>query len=108
MKRRNLMLNKSRNLFERNIYGNIIYNCKTMEEYLEFINQDDPCVMKAVQILSDGLSVPQVADNNDSLDVKKEKPIAYYRGIGTPLSLIYIAACNKINISVENSLYHDS
>ena len=108
LKRRNLMLNKSRNLFERNIYGNIIYNCKTMEEYLEFINQDDPCVMKAVQILSDGLSVPQVADNNDSLDVKKEKPIAYYRGNGTPLSLFYIAACDKINISVENRLYQDS
>ena len=79
-----------------------------MEEYLEFINQDDPCVMKAVQILSDGLSVPQVVDNNDSLNVKKEKPIAYYRGNGTPLSLIYMASCDKINISVENSLCLDS
>lgn len=108
LKRRNLMLNKSRNLFERNIYGNIIYNCKTMEEYLEFINQDDPCVMKAIQILSDGLSVPQVADNNDSLDVKKEKTIAYYRGNGTPLSLIYMAVCDKSNVSAENNLCQDS
>ena len=35
-----------------------------MEEYLEFFNQDDPTVQKAIQILSDELSVPQVEEKN--------------------------------------------
>ena len=47
LRRRNLMLQKSRRLFERNIYGSIIYNIGEMKDYLQFLGQDDPVVLKA-------------------------------------------------------------
>ena len=58
LRRRNLMLQKSRRLFERNIYGNIIYNVGEMKDYLQFLSKDDPVVIKAQEILDKGLSFP--------------------------------------------------
>ena len=51
LRRRNLMLNRSRKLFERNLYANIIYNAKSMKEYIQFLNQDDPVVLKALDVI---------------------------------------------------------
>ena len=62
LKSRNLMMKKSQSLFERNLYGNIIYNIKTMEEYIEFINESDPTVKKAIEIIKNGDSRPQRID----------------------------------------------
>jgi len=59
LRRRNLMLQKSRRLFERNIYGNIIYNIGEMKDYLMFLGKDDPAVIKAKEILDQGLSFPE-------------------------------------------------
>ena len=63
LRRRNLMLQKSRKLFERNIYGNIIYNVGEMKDYLMFLGKDDPVVIKARTILDEGKSFPKV--NNE-------------------------------------------
>jgi len=63
LRRRNLMLQKSRRLFERNIYGSIIYNVGEMKDYLMFLGKDDPVVIKAREILDEGLSFPKV--NNE-------------------------------------------
>ena len=60
LRRRNLMLQKSRSLFERNIYGNIIYNVGEMKDYLMFLGKDDPTVLKAREILDEGESFPKV------------------------------------------------
>ena len=59
LRRRNLMLYKSRRLFERAIYGNIIYNALDMSEYIQFLNESDPTVLRAVDILEKGESVPK-------------------------------------------------
>lgn len=59
LRRRNLMLQKSRRLFERNIYGNIIYNVGEMRDYLMFLGKDDPAVLKAQEILEEGKSFPE-------------------------------------------------
>lgn len=59
LRRRNLMLHKSRTLFERAIYGNIIYNALEMNDYIQFLNEDDPAVLRAATILQNGESVPQ-------------------------------------------------
>jgi len=72
LKRRNLMLQKSRQLFERNIFGLIIYNAKEMQEYMEYLNQDDPAVQQAVQVLSDGLSYPKAPDAEDGENSETE------------------------------------
>ena len=58
LRRRNLMLQKSRRLFERNIYGTIIYNVGEMKDYLMFLGKDDPVVLKAQEILDKGKSFP--------------------------------------------------
>ncbi|MBR4187155.1 MAG: S41 family peptidase [Bacteroidaceae bacterium] len=59
LRRRNLMLQKSRRLFERNIYGTIIYNVGEMKDYLQFLCKDDPVVIKAQEILDEGKSFPK-------------------------------------------------
>lgn len=71
LRRRNLMLQKSRALFERNIYGNIIYNAREMQDYIEFLNEDDPAVLKALELLREGKSVPQLEAEPDTLSTKK-------------------------------------
>ncbi|MGN1255554.1 MAG: S41 family peptidase [Bacteroidaceae bacterium] len=68
LRRRNLMLYKSRALFERAIYGNIIYNALDMSEYIKFLNEKDPTVFKATEILLKGESVPQIEpEQTDSI-----------------------------------------
>ena len=59
LRRRNLMLQTSRRLFERNIYGNIIYNVGDMKDYLMFLGKEDPVVLKAKEILDKGESFPK-------------------------------------------------
>lgn len=61
LKRRNNMLYRSRALFEESLYGNIIYNMLGMEEYLKYLNATDPAVLRAVEVLERGESVPKVA-----------------------------------------------
>ena len=50
---------KSRRLFEMSLYGNIIYNMLGMEAYVEYLNESDKTVLKAVEILEKGESFPQ-------------------------------------------------
>ena len=59
LRRRNLMLNRSRKLFTRSLYANIIYNAKGTLEYVQYLNQDDPVVLKALDIISRGETFPR-------------------------------------------------
>lgn len=59
VKRRNLLINKSRKLLERNLYGNIIYNIQGREAYIRYINRDDATVLKALEILERGEAFPK-------------------------------------------------
>ena len=59
LKRRNNMLYRSRALFEESLYGNIIYNMLGMEEYLKYLNATDPAVLRAIDVLERGESVPK-------------------------------------------------
>ncbi len=52
LRRRNLMLYRSRHLFERALYGNIIYNICNIEQYIEYLNEEDPTVRRALQELA--------------------------------------------------------
>ena len=63
LKRRNLLMYKSKKLFERNLYGNIIYNMLNMEEYLKYLNQSDPTVLKALEVLEAEESFPSAPEN---------------------------------------------
>ena len=80
VKRRNLLINKSRQLLERNLYGNIIYNMLGQEEYIRYINQSDTTVLKALEILEKGEAFPKAPETDltteDRNDDGKEKRVA--------------------------------
>ncbi len=65
LKKRNNMLITSKELFEMSIYGNIIYNMLGMEEYIKYLNKTDKTVLKAVEILEAGKSIPQKKESQD-------------------------------------------
>lgn len=71
LKRRNNLMMKSRRLFEMSLYGNIIYNMLGMEAYVEYLNESDKTVLKAVEILEKGESFPQATDPQAATDKKE-------------------------------------
>ena len=71
LKRRNNLMMKSRRLFEMSLHGNIIYNMLGMEAYVEYLNESDKTVLKAVEILEKGESFPQAPDPQAATDKKK-------------------------------------
>lgn len=72
LKRRNLMMLKSKRLFETALYGNIIYNMLGMEAYIQYLNKSDKTVQKALEVLKEGKSFPEapVPTNNPKNDEK--------------------------------------
>ena len=71
LKRRNNLMMKSRRLFEMSLYGNIIYNMLGMEAYVEYLNESDKTVLKAVEILEKGESFPQAPSPQTTTDKKE-------------------------------------
>lgn len=71
IKRRNLLINKSHKLLERSLYGNIIYNILGREPYIRYINQSDPTVKKAQEILKRGEAFPKAPE--ETPDIKESK-----------------------------------
>lgn len=71
LKRRNNLMMKSRRLFEMSLYGNIIYNMLGMEAYVEYLNESDKTVLKAVEILEKGESFPSGSGSQAISDNKK-------------------------------------
>ena len=77
LKRRNILMYKSQKLFERNLYGNIIYNMLDMEDYLKYLNQQDQTVLKALEVLEKEESFPKAPEQNlESNHEGTEKTIA--------------------------------
>ena len=62
LKRRNILMYKSKELFDRNLYGNIIYNMLNMEEYVKYINQSDKTVLKALEVLETEKAFPNAPE----------------------------------------------
>lgn len=66
IKRRNILIQKSAKLLEKNIYGNIIYNMLGKEAYIKYLNETDPTVRKGIELLEKGEAFPKAP-------VKKEE-----------------------------------
>jgi carboxyl-terminal processing protease len=73
LQRRNLMIQKSRKLLERTLYGNIIYNMMGTEEYMKFLNESDPTVLKAAEVLEAGEATPKAPAKKEVKDAKKKR-----------------------------------
>lgn len=63
--RRNLMMKRSERLFRRSIYGGIIYNSSEMNDYMRFLNQEDKAVLRALEVIRSGKTVP--ANMNETI-----------------------------------------
>lgn len=72
IKRRNLLINKSYKLLERSLYGNIIYNILGRESYIRYINQSDPTVKKALEILENGEAFPKAPEKESPIMEEKK------------------------------------
>jgi carboxyl-terminal processing protease len=72
VKPRNILIQKSYGLLEKNIYGNIIYNILDREAYITYINKSDECVKKALEILNANEAFPQVSTVDEKFAVNKE------------------------------------
>ena len=76
LKRRNNLMMKSRELFELSLYGNIIYNMLGMEAYIEFLNETDKTVLKALEVLEKEESFPQAPDEPNAPEKNDRKATA--------------------------------
>jgi carboxyl-terminal processing protease len=52
LRRRNLMLYRSRHLFERALVGSIVYNIMELEDYFRYINEQDAAVLRALELIA--------------------------------------------------------
>ena len=77
VKRRNILIQRSHKLLEKNLYGNIIYNILGSEEFVKFFNLDDPTVNKAIEILESGDHIPANPEKTEeaSLDNPNDESV---------------------------------
>ena len=61
-----------RQLLERSLYGNIIYNILGREQYIRYINQSDATVKKALDILERGEAFPKAPEATPIIEDKKD------------------------------------
>ena len=59
LKRRNLMIQKSRTLLERYVNSRLIYNLLDDQAWTEYLNSDDPAIKEALRVFKDGESFPK-------------------------------------------------
>lgn len=73
LKRRNLLINKSYKLFERNLYGTIVNNILETSHFYEYLNSDDPTVLRAIEILDQGAAFPQAPEPQPEVQTNSKK-----------------------------------
>lgn len=59
LKRRNKMMLTSRKLFEFSLFSGIIYDMRNKEALIQYENETDPTVLKAIEVLDKGETFPE-------------------------------------------------
>ncbi len=59
LKRRNLMIKKSHRLLERYINSRLVYSVLNEEAWSEYLNQDDPAIIKTLSVFKNGEAFPK-------------------------------------------------
>ena len=75
LRRRNLMIQRSRKLLEEFIISRIVYNMLDEQSWLQYLNQDDPVVKEAIRVLKEGKAFPQL-EKKDEEDEADNGPVA--------------------------------
>jgi carboxyl-terminal processing protease len=71
IQRRNNMIVKSQRLFEHAIYGSIIYNMLEMNDYVQYINHNDPTLERAIQLYKAKKTRPTADDQTRTTTADK-------------------------------------
>lgn len=79
LRRRNLMIRKSHKLLERFINSRIIYNMLDEEDWIEYLNQDDPSIDATLKVFSEGKAFPEPSADKKGKQTAKAD-IAYSYG----------------------------
>ena len=70
LRRRNLMIKKSRGLLEKFIYSRIIYTMLDEEAWIQYLNSDDTTLLEAVKVMNEGRAFPEAPEKKE--DGRKE------------------------------------
>ncbi|MBQ7495049.1 MAG: S41 family peptidase [Bacteroidaceae bacterium] len=97
LRRRNLMLQRSAPLFERNLISNIIYNAQDQSWRLQYLGQDDPAIQRAIELFREGKSVPSAPEDAQVQEDKKETRASAAPGEARPSVL----NCRLANIHMQ-------
>ena len=73
LQRRNLLIQKSHTLLERYIYSRIIYNMLDEQAWMEYLNIDDPAILRSLDVFRRGASFPVLPEEEQQ---KKSKKVA--------------------------------
>ena len=65
LKRRNIMIQRSRKLLERYVVSRIIYNMLNEEAWTQYVNGDDPVIRKALDVIGRGEAFPKKPSDNE-------------------------------------------
>lgn len=65
IKRRNLMIRKSYTLLERLVIGSIVNYALDFGDYIQYLNESDPTVAKAIEVLEKGEAFPQALGSEE-------------------------------------------
>jgi carboxyl-terminal processing protease len=65
LKRRNLMIQKSHHLLERYIHSRIIYNILDEQQWIEFLNADDPAIIETLRLFKAGEAFPSAPSDKE-------------------------------------------
>ena len=71
LQRRNLMIQKSHSLLERDINSSIIYNMLDEQAWTQYVNQDDRVIKAALEVFRKGEAFPKAPEKAEK--DKKEK-----------------------------------
>ena len=66
LKRRNLMIQKSRKLLERYVNSRLVYNVLDEQAWTEYLNQDDPAIRETLRVFKAGEAFPQKPEEKTS------------------------------------------
>lgn len=98
VKRRNILIQKSYKLLEKNIYGSIIYNMLGLEAHIKYFNKTDATVLKGMEILENGEAFPKAPEvveeedaTKDMKDGKKKRTAKAYGTVEDPTRIFKIA-----------------
>lgn len=79
LRRRNLMMQRSASLLERNLFSNIIYNAWDQPMRLQYLSKDDPAILRALQIFEAGTSVPTIETEKEDEVPESVRKVAMNR-----------------------------